>query len=384
MKNKTLILTFIIITLVTIGLTFIFLINLPVNKGFDVYVAFPNLTFNRPVGVYTAGDGTNRLFVLEQQGVIKVFDNNENVNEFEIFLDIQANTSSISEQGLLGLAFHPDYELNGYFYVYYTDLITENSIISRFKVNSSNMNNGNESSEVRLLSIPQPFRNHNGGQIQFGPDGYLYIALGDGGGSGDPYGHGQNRTTLLGSILRIDIDSGAPYSIPIDNPFIGNVNGWAEEIYAFGFRNPWRFSFDPLTGDLWLADVGQSSWEEIDIVEKGKNYGWNTKEGNHDYNPGTNVTVLEDPIHEYDHGYGQSITGGFVYRGSNLSRIIGTYIYGDFITGRIWTLNYSGGFVIDNEVLINTELYISSFGIDPNGELLICALEGRLYRLIEI
>lgn len=382
--NKKLILAFLIVILTTVGLTFVFLLNLQVKYEFDVRVAFPNLTFSRPVGVYDAGDGTNRLFVVEQYGVIKVFDNNENESNYHVFLDISANISSISEQGLLGLAFHPDYEVNGYFYVYYTDLITENSIISRFKVNSSNINRGNESSEVRLLSIEQPFRNHNGGQIQFGPDGYLYIALGDGGSSGDPSGNGQNRQTLLGSILRIDVNSGLPYTIPNDNPFFDNVNGWAEEIYAFGFRNPWRFSFDPFTEDLWLADVGQSSWEEIDIVEKGKNYGWNTREGKHDFNPGTNVTELEDPIYEYSHKYGESITGGFVYRGSNLARLIGQYIYGDFITGRIWALNYSGGLVIGNVILINTDLKISSFGIDSNNELLICAFDGKLYRIIEI
>jgi glucose/arabinose dehydrogenase len=382
--KKKLVLIFLIIIIATIGFTFVFLLNLPVDKNFNVQVAFPNLTFTRPVGIYHSGDGTNRLFVVEQGGLIKVFENDGNTSDYQVFLDISANLSGANEQGLLGLAFHPEYELNGYFYIYYTELNTGNSILSRFKVNSSDMNRGNKSSELKILSINQPFVNHNGGQIQFGPDGYLYIALGDGGGSGDPSGYAQDRQSLLGSILRIDIDSGVPYGIPIDNPFFGNINGWAEEIYAFGFRNPWRFSFDPITSFLWVADVGQSSWEEIDIVEKGKNYGWNTKEGNHDFNPGSNVTELEDPIHEYSHSFGKSITGGFVYRGLNLTGLIGKYIYGDFITGRIWALDYSGGIVMDNTVLINTDLYISSFGVDSNNELFICAFEGKIYKIIAI
>ncbi|MFX1376210.1 MAG: PQQ-dependent sugar dehydrogenase [Promethearchaeota archaeon] len=382
--KKKIVLGFLITITVTMGFTFVFLLNSPVKNNYDLQVAFPNLTFSRPVGIYNAGDGTNRLFVVEQDGIIKVFENNENVSDYQVFLDISTNTSKENEQGLLGFAFHPNYEINGYFYVYYIDLITENSIISRFKVNSSDMNRGNRSSEVKILTINQPYVNHNGGQIQFGPDGYLYIALGDGGGSGDPSGHGQNRQTLLGSILRVDIDSEFPYSIPIDNPFYGNLNGWAEEIFAFGFRNPWRFSFDVHTGFLWVADVGQSAWEEIDIVEKGKNYGWNTREGSHDFNPGSNVTNLEDPIYEYSHIYGRSITGGFVYRGSNLSSLIGKYIYADFITGIIWALNYSEGFFIDNTILLNTDLYISSFGVDSNNELLICAFDGSIYKIVEI
>jgi len=384
--KKKLALIFLIIILATIGLTFVFLLNLPVDYDYDydIQVAFPNLKFTKPVGIYNAGDETNRLFVVEQGGIIKVFENDQDTSDYQVFLDLSANVSKANEEGLLGLTFHPDYELNGYFYVYYTELNTENSIVSRFKINSSNINRGNKSSEFKILSINQPYANHNGGQIQFGSDGYLYIALGDGGGSGDPSGHGQNRQTLLGSILRIDVDSGLPYVIPNDNPFSGNTNGWAEEIFAFGFRNPWRFSFDPITGFLWVADVGQSSWEEIDIVEMGKNYGWNTKEGNHDFNPGSNVTELEDPIYEYSHNFGHSITGGFVYRGSNLTSLIGEYVYGDFETGRIWALNYSGGLVVNNTVLINTNLGITSFGVDSNNELLICAYNGNIYKILEI
>ena len=189
---------------------------------------------------------------------------------------------------------------------------------------------------------------------------------------------------MLGSIFRIDVDSAFPYAIPTDNPFYNNSDGWAEEIFAFGFRNPWRFSFDANTGSLWAADVGQSSWEEIDIIEKGKNYVWNTKEGSHNFNLGTNVTQLVDPIYEYSHNLGNSITGGYVYRGSILTDLIGKYIYADYVSGRIWALEYSGETVINNTELIDTDLKIPSFGVDAHNELFICAFDGNIYKLIPI
>ena len=390
--KKKLVLSFLIIIIIAIGSGVILLLifqefsikdNVNENYEYDIQIAFQNLTFTRPVGIYSPGGGTDRLFVVEQDGRILVFDNNQNSTDYEIFLDIKSQIAAGGEKGLLGLAFHPNFTLNNYFYVYYVDLVNEDSVLSRFKVDSTDINKANKTSETILLTIPQPYSNHNGGQISFGPDGYLYIALGDGGGSGDPDGNGQNRQSLLGSILRIDIDSSFPYSIPNDNPFYGNTNGWAEEIFAFGFRNPWRFSFDPITGMLWTGDVGQSLWEEIDIVENGKNYGWNSKEGFHDFNPGTNVTIIENPIYEYNHSLGRSITGGFVYRGSVLSGLIGKYIYADFISGRIWALEYSGGAVLNNTELIDTDLNISSFGIDANNELFICAFDGRIYTLIQ-
>lgn len=384
--KKKLISIFLITIIIVIGVGIVIFLNFqPLgNYEYSIQNAFPNLTFNKPVGIYDPGDNTNRLFVVEQDGKIKVFENDANTSDYQVFLDLSVDVTTGGEQGLLGLAFHPDYDMNGYFYVYYIESGTGDSVISRFKVSSTDPNHANKSSKALILKIGQPYPNHNGSQIHFGPDGYLYIALGDGGGSGDPSGHGQNRHTVLGSILRIDINSTFPYEIPNDNPFFGNMHGWAEEIFAFGFRNPWRFSFDPITGLLWAGDVGQSSREEIDIVAKGKNYGWNTKEGSHHFNPGTNVTGLEDPIYEYNHTLGISITGGHVYRGTTITELIGKYIYADFGSGRIWALEYSGGVVVNNRELIDTDLNIPSFGIDANNELYICAFDGNIYKLIQL
>ncbi len=358
-----------------------FLLKKPLVYQYGIEKAFPNLTFSNPVGIYDPEDGTDRLFVVEQAGDIQVFENNRSVTGYTTFLDWSSEVSTGGERGLLGLAFHPNYTSNGYFYIYYTDEASGDSVISRLSVNSTDINLGNKTSEVEILRVSQPYDNHNGGQIVFGPDDYLYIALGDGGSANDPDGHGQNRTTLLGSILRIDVDSGSPYSIPTDNPFYGNTDGYAEEIYAFGFRNPWRMSFDENTGNLWAADVGQSSWEEIDIVVNGSNYGWKTREGAHDAHPGTNVTEMVDPIYEYDHSLGNSITGGFVYRGDDLPGLVGKYIYGDYGSGRIWSLEYSGGSVIQNSLIIDTTLSIPSFGIDSNNELYVCSFDGYIYQL---
>jgi glucose/arabinose dehydrogenase len=358
------------------------LLREPPVYEYNIENAFPNLSFTSPVGIYDANDGSNRLFVVEQIGDIQVFENDPSVDSYSTFLDFSSEVTAAGEQGLLGLAFHPNYATNGYFYIYYIDEINTDSVISRFSVNATDINKANESSEVELLRIPQPYSNHNGGQIAFGPDDYLYIALGDGGGSYDPDGNGQNRSTLYGSILRIDVDSGSPYSIPVDNPFYANAEGYAEEIYAFGFRNPWRFSFDFDTGDLWVGDVGQNQWEEIDIVENGMNYGWNTREGSHDVNPGTNVTVMVNPIWEYDHSFGNSITGGFVYRGTEFSELQGKYIYGDYGSGLIWALEFSNGALVSNDLLVDTPINIPSFGIDGNNNLYICGFDGSIYYLV--
>ena len=259
--------------------------------------------------------------------------------------------------------------------------------VSRFSVNSSDPNKADQSSELVLLEIDQPYANHNGGQIAFGPDGYLYIALGDGGSGGDPQGNGQNRKTLLGSILRIDIDNpsdGKNYGIPDDNPFVGNTEGYREEIFAYGLRNPWRFSFDPETGWLWAADVGQNRQEEIDIIEKGKNYGWNIMEGMLCYQPSTNCDQagLELPIWTYGRDQGISVTGGYVYRGQKNPELVGKYIYGDYGSGRIWTLSYDDVDNPVNEELADTDLFISSFGVDSNQNLYICSYQdGKIYQL---
>ncbi|MFX1498961.1 MAG: PQQ-dependent sugar dehydrogenase [Promethearchaeota archaeon] len=349
--------------------------------GYDIRTAFPELSFSFPVGIYDTNDDSNRLFVLELGGKIYTFNNNYYDTQKNLFLDISDHVSSGGERGLLGLAFHPNFSENGFFFLDYTNL-AGNTIISRFKVNNSDNTIANKSSEKILLEVNQPYSNHNGGQIVFGPDGYLYIALGDGGSAGDPLGNGQNRETLLGSILRIDIDNGDPYTIPTDNPFYNNSDGYKEEIFAFGLRNPWRFSFD--LGILWAADVGQDAWEEIDIIESGKNYGWNAFEGNHVYNFGTNVTKVDFPIFEYNHGVGHSITGGFVYRGSQFPNLIGKYIYADFEFGQIWALEYDGIHHTNNTILVDTNLGITSFGIDDNNELYFCASDGQIYEILKI
>ncbi|MFX1255433.1 MAG: PQQ-dependent sugar dehydrogenase [Promethearchaeota archaeon] len=358
------------------------------TSSYDVKNAFPNLSFENPVGIYHAGDGTNRLFVVEQKGVIHVFENSKDVSSTQVFLDITDQVLFGGEQGLLGLAFHPNFTENGYFYVDYTKTNPRRTVIARFTIDSVDPNQADEASELVLLEVEQPYSNHNGGQIAFGPEGYLYIALGDGGSAGDPLNNAQRRTTLLGSILRINVDTtsdGLNYAIPIDNPFSGNTEGYRKEIYAYGLRNPWRFSFDPVTGWLWTGDVGQDAWEEIDIIESGKNYGWKIMEGNHCYSPpvSCDTSGLELPIWEYGHNVGTSVTGGFVYRGSSLPDLNGSYIYGDYVFGQIWSLNYNGVDTTINTLLVDTPLLIASFGIDQQNELYICAFDGKIYQLYE-
>jgi len=352
--------------------------------------AFPNLEFAAPVDIQHAGDNSNRLFVLEQEGRIRVFQNDSLVNSTDIFLDIRDKVLYGGEQGLLGLAFHPNYSENGYFYLDYTRSNPRRTVISRFKVSANNPNQADQNSELVLLEVEQPYSNHNGGQIVFGPDGYLYISLGDGGSGGDPLNSGQDRKTLLGNILRIDVDNpdnGLNYGIPNDNPFVGNNEGWREEIYAYGLRNVWRFSFDPITNKLWAADVGQNAYEEINIIESGKNYGWRIMEGFHCYNPSTNCdqTGLELPVWEYAHNDpngGQSITGGFVYRGSKANELFGGYVYGDFITGRIWVY-FEGDNPTNMLIFNNTGLAISTFGVDQNDELYFASFtNGRIYKFL--
>ena len=385
-KKRILQIFFIAVIVIAIALSFWLLPFFSEVYNYTIENAFPNLSFNNPIGIYDANDGTNRLFVVEQGGIIWTFNNNRNENMKYEFLDLSDMIATGGEQGLLGMAFHPNYEINGYLYLYYTQIATGDSVISRFKVNASDPNMANKSSDFEIIPpIAQPFPNHNGGQISFGLDGYLYVALGDGGSSGDPYGNGQNRTTLLGSILRVDVDSGSPYSIPSDNPFYNNMDGYREEIYAFGFRNPWRFSFDTDTGNLWVADVGENSWEEIDIVESGNNYGWNAKEGYEDFNPGVNDTNIEPPIFVYANtGDNIAITGGYVYRGLEMLGLLGKYIYADYGSGRIWALSYSSEIVTGNQLLIDTNLNIASFGIDKENNLYICSLDGNIYKLNEV
>ena len=350
----------------------------------EVQEAFPKLSFDRPVDLQHAKD--NRLFVVEQEGIISVFPNDPAVANSKVFLDIEDRVDdSGNEEGLLGLAFHPDYSRNGYFYVNYTASNPDRTVISRFKVSGTDRDQAEKSSEQVLLEIPQPYSNHNGGQIAFGPDGYLYIAVGDGGSGGDPQNHGQNLKTLLGTILRIDVNkqaAGKNYAIPADNPFANNNNGNKEEIWAYGLRNPWRFSFDAMTNTLWAADVGQNKWEEIDIIEKGGNYGWDRMEGKHCFEPasGCDTEGLILPIWEYSRDEGVSVTGGYVYRGSAIEQLKGKYIYADFASSRIWSLDFT-----DRNNPVNTELFkvpfpISSFGVDQQGELYITGFDGKIYK----
>jgi hypothetical protein len=349
---------------------------------FNLQQAFPNLTFSSPVDMQYAPDGTDRLFVLEQSGIIKVFENNGNTTTVKTFLDITDRVTSGGETGLLGLAFHPDYANNGYFYVDYTTPSPLRTHVSRFQV-TSNPDSADKSSELVLLEVNQPFSNHNGGRVSFGPDGYLYIGLGDGGSGGDPNDNAQNKTVLLGKILRIDVDNPAPplnYGIPPDNPFAGNTQGWREEIYSFGLRNPWRFSFDPVTNWLWCGDVGQNAWEEIDTITSGGNYGWRCYEGNHEYNmTGCTGTDYLFPIWEYSHSGGNcSITGGFIYRGMRRPELTGNYIYADYCSAKVWDLDYSGVNLTNN--LVNTaSASVLSIGVDMNNELYILCSNGKIY-----
>ncbi|REJ72062.1 MAG: DUF1080 domain-containing protein [Planctomycetota bacterium] len=373
-------------------------------------LAFPNLEWDgwepiterglprpfRPIVLTHAGDGSNRIFVADQWGAIYVFDNDPEVTESTLFLDIRDRvqySDNQNEEGLLGLALHPDYKNNGEFFVYYTTRDAEHtSVVSRFHVSEDDPNRADPSSEEELMRIPQPFWNHNGGTVCFGPDGYLYIGLGDGGAANDPLENAQNLNTWLGSILRIDVDrqeDGKAYAIPDDNPFVNQTDA-QPEIYAYGLRNVWRISFDRETGALWCGDVGQNLWEEIDLIVSGGNYGWALQEGSHPFGPegvGPRDDLIE-PIWEYDHQVGKSITGGVVYRGKRLPELQGKYVYADYVTGRIWALDYDedAGEVVSNEAIPSPGgTAIISFGEDEQGEVYytIVAADGRgIYRFV--
>ncbi|MBP2681257.1 MAG: protein up-regulated by thyroid hormone-putative PQQ-dependent glucose dehydrogenase [Candidatus Krumholzibacteriota bacterium] len=368
---------------------FLFLAASPVSSAIQLDNAFPNLSFVRPVDIQSARDGTNRLFVVEKPGVISVMPNHPGATFKTTFLDIQDRVDEGgSEEGLLGLAFHPEYPDSPYFYVNYTAASPDRTVISRFKVSDSDPDSADAGSEFSVLEVGQPYSNHNGGQLAFGPDGLLYIGLGDGGSSGDPLENAQNLQVLLGKMLRIDVDTRSGslhYGIPFDNPYVGNPSGYREEIYALGFRNPWRYSFDVATGRLWVGDVGQGSWEEIDIVEKGGNYGWDNMEGKHCYEPATGCDTagMVLPIHEYDHSLGRrAITGGFVYRGTLNHTLNGRYIYADYSSGTLYSLEYDGTGPAVETQLLDTTKFISTFGIDEGYELYLASYgEGRIFRV---
>ena len=357
-------------------------------QAMDVERAFPNLTFSRLTNLVQPDDGHNHIFVTEQAGHIRVFPNDHRVTRADTFLDISDRVNEGgNEEGLLGLAFDPDYKNNGFFYVYYSAADPRRSLVSRFSVNRDDPNIADRNSETVIMQVAQPFSNHNSGQIVFGPDGYLYIGLGDGGSRGDPGGNGQDTSTLLGSILRIDVSSVSDsqgYGIPPDNPFVG-VSGARDEIWAYGLRNPWRFSFDKHTGTLWVADVGQNRLEEVDVVEKGLNYGWNVMEGTRCFSPssGCDKTDLELPIAEYSRSAGNcSVTGGYVYGGRGMPSLLGAYVYGDFCSGKIWGLRYDGGSVMEHMLLVDSSVSITSFGQDLDLNLYILSRNDGIYRLV--
>ena len=339
----------------------------------------------RPVDIVNAGDGSGRLFILQQVGVIRVLQDGQLLAE--PFLDLRDRVgSAANEQGLLGIAFHPQFSRNGYFYVNYTDY-SGDTVIARFTAPAGESGfrpAGDASSELILLRVDQPAANHNGGQLQFGPDGYLWIGLGDGGGQGDPNGYAQSPDSLLGKLLRIDVDAQQPYAIPADNPFAGG--GGAPEIYALGLRNPWRFTFDRLTGDLFIADVGQNRWEEIDYLPEGfsgapLNYGWNIREGAHPYRDIPTDALLTDPIHEYSHDAGCSITGGVVYRGEDIPGYRGIYLFGDYCSGTLWGLIPAADGGWQTQVLFQTGFKMAAFGEDEAGEVYLLDLNGGVYKL---
>jgi glucose/arabinose dehydrogenase len=352
--------------------------------------AFEHLEFNRPLVLTHAGDGSNRVFVASQLGRVFVFANDQGVKQSEPFFDLHKKvrySDKENEEGFLGLAFHPHFAQNGEFFAFYTTTETPHtSVLSRFRASGKDHAHASPDSEQELLRISKPYWNHNGGTLAFGPDGYLYIGLGDGGLADDPHGNGQNLDALLGSILRIDVDSkdpGLPYGIPKDNPFAARPPA-RPEIYAYGVRNIWRLAFDRQTGDCWAADVGQNIWEEIDLIRPGGNYGWNLREGMHrfrDIGSPPRPDLIE-PIWEYHHDIGKSITGGCVYRGKRVPQLNGMYLYGDYVTGRIWALNYDSarGRVVSNRPIAGNVMPIMSFGEDEPGEVYFMTTQGRLFR----
>ena len=374
-------------------LALLFAVAAPASAQLSADLAFPNLTFSSPVGVEHDPVNTALLYVVEQGGVVRVFDNDPDVSTTSVFLNIDGRVTSGGETGLLGLAFHPDYADNGLFYVNYTAASPLRSRVSQFSRSTANPQQGDPDSEVVLLEITQPFSNHNGGGLAFGPDGYLYASFGDGGSGGDPQGNGQDDTSLLGAILRLDVDGGgtapdcggpdANYTVP-PNAIADGPGGSCDEIYAWGLRNPWRFSFDRETGDGWIADVGQNQWEEVDRMEDGGNYGWNIKEGSVCYPPNGPQTCssegLIDPVWQYSHSLGCSITGGYVYRGSDVPELAGKYVYGDYCSGRIWALDDSGRTASNEQLGIGTFGNLTSFGEDAEGELYFVRQNGRIYR----
>jgi glucose/arabinose dehydrogenase len=352
--------------------------------------AFPSLpAFTRGLDLQYVPDGSNRFVVVQQLGLAYIFQNTSAVSSRKVFLDLSNRVSQAGgELGFLGLAFHPNFSENGYIYVNFTTGAgtpsdSAKSYISRFQATGVTKDTILRSTEKVLLTFTQPYSNHNGGWIAFGPDGYLYTSFGDGGSGGDPQNRAQNKNQLFGKILRIDVNTGDPYSIPSTNPFASG--GGRPEVFAYGLRNPWKCSFDPATKKLWAGDVGQGAWEEIDTIINGGNYGWRVKEGYSCFgSPSCDSTGFQSPLWVYSHAIGNSITGGYVYGGAGVPSLSGKYIYADYGSGKVWALTYEQQNVATNELLVDMPTAISSFGIDQNRELYIVSYNmTRIYKFVQ-
>ena len=358
---------------------------------------FEEVVFTRPLAIVQNPGKFNVWYVVEQAGRVQRIVKQDGKVTSSVFIDIRDRVESgPNEAGLLGMVFDPDFADNGRVYLSYTySQETSSSLLKRLFDSRSHLisrlsrflsiDSGltlDVSSENSLLEVGQPYSNHNGGDIHFGPDGYLYYGLGDGGSAGDPHGNGQSVQTLLGAMLRIDVNGRNGYVIPPDNPYA--KGGGRAEIFAYGLRNPWRWSFDRNTGVLWAGDVGQNNWEEVSKINRAGNYGWNFREGNHCYYGNCQQPGLIDPIAEYSHDEGCSITGGYVYRGKSIPYLNGTYLYGDYCSGTIWGINADNPEKVVVRILLDTDLNISSFGEDNSGEIYVVDLKGKIFKVVGI
>ena len=388
MKPRRVFVALLVVSLLTLTSTLLLLVNAQqtgTGEGKYEFVLVTDQNQERPVFYTEAPDG--RYFIVDQPGRILLVEDGVTQTD-PVFLDLRGTAEmEANEQGLLGLAFHPDYLENGYFFVYYTDT-DDDTVVSRFQVDFAKPNEVDPATEAIFLQLDQPYRNHNGGMIAFNTDGYLYIGFGDGGSGGDPQENAQNLETWLGSILRIDVDNSGTdtrYSIPEDNPFA--EGGGLPEIWHYGVRNPWRFSFDSATGDLYIGDVGQNEYEEVDFAavdSSGLNLGWGNYEATHEYGGRPAIDNTEFPVAEYNHGLGCSITGGYVYRGTELPEFDGVYFYGDYCSGIVWTLQQNEDGEWANELFLDTDFNISSFGQDSDGEIYIVNHNGGIYQLVAV